>query len=187
MRSPFTQRPLLDADSSPIEQGPAERLKRPKLDAKAVQRSEIGRLRALRVKIVEIAKARSQGLFERFAREFVDPERTARYLDEVRRASERDAGIDHSRWLRPDCTAAESGRGCLQWLSGGQPGARCVRFDRRVRLPTFEIALDTMEDAWAASWPGLYVRFDLGRALAVSLDYETLRCDLRSLRSSPYR
>lgn len=160
---------------------------KPRIDAKAVQRGEIGRLRALRVKITELAAARSRRLFERFANEFVDPERTARYLDEVRRASERDAGVDHGRWLRPDCTALESGRGCLQWLRGGQLNARCVRFDRRVRLPAFEIALDTMEDDWVASWPGLFVSFDVGRALAVSLDYEAYRCDLRARGASPYR
>jgi hypothetical protein len=44
-----------------------------------------------------------------------------------------------------------------------------------------------MDDVWAASWPGLFVSFDAGRALAVSIDYEVLRSDLRVPRASPYR
>jgi hypothetical protein len=184
MRSPLTQLPSFYRPER-ADEGSAQG--RPKLDARAVQRGEIGRLRALRVKVAELGPARGRAVVERFAREFVDPERTGAYLEAIRRAGEHDIGIDHDRWLRPDCTAPESGRGCLQWLTRGVRGARCVRFDRRARLPVVEIAIDTMQDAWAASWPGLFICFDAARALAVSLDYEVSGCDLRAMRSTPYR
>jgi hypothetical protein len=155
---------------------------------RALQRREIKRLRALRVKLAELTPARSRALFERFAGEFVGPERAPVYLDEVRRAGDRGLGIDHGRWLRPDCAVVLLGSaGCARWLAGGRRGARCVRFDRRAELPAVEIAIDTMDDVWAASWPGLFVSFDAGRALAVSIDYEVRCSDLRVPRASPYR
>jgi hypothetical protein len=154
---------------------------------RALQRREIKRLRALRVKLAELTPARSRALFERFAGEFVGPERAPVYLDEVRRAGDRGLGIDHGRWLRPDCAVVLGSAGCARWLAGGRRGARCVRFDRRAELPAVEIAIDTMDDVWAASWPGLFVSFDAGRALAVSIDYEVRCSDLRVPRASPYR
>ena len=157
------------------------------IDARALQRREIKRLRALRVKVAELSPARSRALFERFAGEFVGPERAPVYLDEVERAGGRGLPVDHGRWLRPDCEVVLGSAGCARWLAGGRRGARCVRFDRRAGLPAVEIAIDTLDDVWAASWPGLFVSFDAGRAIAVSINYEVLRSDLRVPRASPYR
>jgi hypothetical protein len=165
------------------ESGP--QLRSPEVDARALLRREIKRLRALRVKLAELAPARSHALFERFAGEFVGPERAPVFLREVQRAG--GLCVDPGRWLRPDCAVVLGSAGCARWLAGGRRGARCVRFDRRPGLPAVEIAIDTMDDVWAASWPGLFVSFDAGRALAVSIDYEVLRSDLRVPRASPYR
>lgn len=38
-----------------------------------------------------------------------------------------------------------------------------------------------------ALWPGVFVSFEAGRALTVSIDYEIARSDLRASRSSPCR
>lgn len=62
-----------------------------------------------------------------------------------------------------------------------------MRFDRRPALPALEIELATIDDAWAASWPGAYVNFDAGRAVVITLDYEDVRCDVRAAPATPYR
>jgi hypothetical protein len=192
VRSIFTWLPSRNDAPQPPQPPPffeesRPRLRSPEVDAKALLRREIKRLRALRVKLAELAPARSHALFERFAGEFVGPERAPVFLAEVRRAGGRGLCVDPGRWLRPDCAVVLGSAGCARWLAGGRRGARCVRFDRRAGLPAVEIAIDTMDDVWAASWPGLFVSFDAGRALAVSIDYEVLRSDLRVPRASPYR
>ena len=69
----------------------------------------------------------------------------------------------------------------------GFEGGRCIRFERRPRLPALDIDLATIDDTWAASWPGVFVRFDAGRAVVITLDYEEIRCDMRAGRGTPYR
>lgn len=89
--------------------------------------------------------------------------------------------------MHPERTRRARERGCLRWLTAGKVGARCVRFERRARLPALEIAVDTLDEAWATSWPGVLVDFDAGRALVITVDYEELRCDLQPSGQTPYR
>jgi len=49
-----------------------------------------------------------------------------------------------------------------------------VRLERRARLPALDIVVIGMDDAWAASWPGLFVNFEAGRAFVVTVDYEEI-------------
>jgi hypothetical protein len=129
----------------------------------------------------------SRRLFERFVGEFVEKEHGARLRAEAARRAVWGGGLDIERWLRPDCTRRASAEGGMRWLGREDPAARCVRFERHAHMPALEIALATMDDTWAGSWPGVFVRFEAGRALVVSLDYEVFRCDLRAGGATPYR
>ena len=156
---------------------------RPALDPREARRYELARLRALGVAITELGQPRSRALLERFVREFVEPERSAHLLEEVKQ--QRLGELD--RWMREDCTQRASGRGCLAWLGPRERGGRCVRLEKRASLPALEIEIATLEDTWAASWPGVFVNFEAGRALVITIDYEVRRCDRGALQRSPYR
>ena len=95
--------------------------------------------------------------------------------------------VDHVKWLRSDRSQDAPRHGALEWLAVGSPRCACLRLDRRPGLPAVELRLETMDESWISSWPGVYVRFAAGRALVVTLDYEVFQCDLRSGRGSPYR
>lgn len=156
---------------------------RPGLDPRIARRHELARLRALGVEITEISRARTRAMFERFAREFIAPEHGARFFEDVRRR-----GLDDlQRWMRHDCTLRTIAQGCLAWLGPRENLDPCVRFEKSADLPALEIALATMDETWAASWPGVFVNFDAGRALVITVDYEVLRCDRGAARTSPYR
>ena len=156
---------------------------RPGLDLRAARRDELARLRALGVEVAEIGRAPSRVLFDRFVREFIAPEHHGPFLDDVKRR-----GLDDlQRWIRQDCTLRTKAEGCLAWLGPEPQLARCLRFEMRVELPALEITMATMEETWAASWPGVFVSFEVGRALVITVDYEVLRCDRGARRTSPYR
>jgi hypothetical protein len=140
------------------------------------------RLRALEVPAIELDAASTRILLRRFVEEFGDPDHGTDML-----AVPPDRAIHFERWVRPDCLTPGRAEGSVVWLSGGKDDARCVRFERRRRLPALEIDLGAMQDAWVASWPGAFVNFDRARALVVSIDYEAFRCDPRRFRESPYR
>jgi hypothetical protein len=162
-----------------------------------VLRAQVGRLTALGVGLVEIPPSRARALLDRFVREFLDPCRA----DELSRELDRPRGaarpLDYDRWVRPECVRSEGpGRraslcggavGCVAWLLAGSAAAPCVRFERSPDLPALAIDLATLDDTWAASWPGLFVSFEAGRAVVVTLDYEEIRCDVRAPGASPYR
>lgn len=156
---------------------------RPGLDPRAARRDELTRLRALGVEVAEVGRGRSRSLFDRFVREFIAPEHHRPFLDDVKRR-----GLDDlQRWMRHDCTLRTKAEGCLSWLGPETRLARCLRFEKRVEMPALEITLATMDETWAASWPGVFVSFEVGRALVITVDYEVLRCDRGNLRTSPYR
>ena len=161
---------------------PAEREK-PRIDPREVRRDQLQRLRALGVKIAELPGETSRRLFERFAIEFVDPERTPLLLQQAAREHE---SLDLERWTRSDCTRLAIGRGSLRWLTGGKAGVSCVRFERSARLSAVAILVDTLDEVWATSWPGAFVDFESRRAVLVTVDYEVLQCGLRVARA-PYR
>ncbi len=140
------------------------------------------RLRALEVVAHEVHPDQAAHLLRRFAAEFVDPERRDALLEE-----DPNRAVPFERYLHADCTRSARVDGSLAWLRGGHLDLRCVRLERRPGLPALELDTSTMEDGWAASWPGVFVNFDRARALVISVDYEAFRCDLRSRRRTPYR
>ncbi|HRI64361.1 MAG TPA: hypothetical protein PK156_08980 [Polyangium sp.] len=143
---------------------------------------EVARLRELGVRLKRISRSAQREYIARFAKEFVDPERTADFIW----ASEI-GPVDHIKWLRQDCSRDAPKRGALDWLATGSSSCTCLRLDRRPGLPTLELRLETMTESWFSSWPGVYVRFSIGRSLVVTLDYEVFQCDLRASKGSPYR
>jgi hypothetical protein len=151
---------------------------------RATYRGQIGRLRSLGVGVDEVGRQGTEDLAGRFAQQFVDPDRTWHFLAEIRKA---EAVVDFDRWMRPDRLARGRARGCLGWLAAGHVEARCVRLDRRGAMPALRIDMATMDEGWATSWPGVFVHFAAGRALAVTLHYEVFQCDLRASTGSPYR
>ena len=179
---------------------PRSPLHRFRVDPRAVRRAQIDRLVALGVGLQEIPPPRARRLLDRFLDEFLDPRSAAELAAELSGPRGPARPLDFDRWLRPECTRrGEHGRGsslrsgaagCVAWLLAGStdaPAVPCVRFERRPDLPALAIDLATLDDAWAASWPGLFVSFEVGRAVVITLDYEEIRCDLRAAGATPYR
>lgn len=162
-------------------------LRRFRLDPREAQRFEVERLEDLGVVMTEISPVRALPLLRRFVEEFVDPLHAGALVDHFEGPSTDGRALELARWLRPDRARTGGPIGCARWLAAGGARARCVRFERRARMPALEIDLATIEDAWAASWPGAFVNFDAGRAVVITLDYEDVRCDLRSAPKTPYR
>lgn len=145
------------------------------------------RLSELGVVLSTVSTARTRSLFARFVEEFVDPPRGPELLALREDRADRHRSVEIARWLRPDRTRRGGPTGCMRWLTGGNASARCVRFDRRGSLPALEIDPTTLDDTWAASWPGVFVSFETGRAVVITLDYEDIRCDVRAAPATPYR
>lgn len=162
-------------------------LRRFRVDPRESRRIEVDRLEELGVVMTEIAPSSAAKLLVRFVEEFVDPRDAGALLDHLEASHAEGRALEIARWIRPDRARRGGPLGCARWLAAGRDRARCVRFERRVRMPALEIDLATLDDAWAASWPGVFVNFDAGRAVVITLDYEDVRCDVREGRSTPYR
>jgi hypothetical protein len=160
---------------------------RSRADPGSVLSDQVDRLTGLGVALTVIPLARSRALFRAFAEQFVDPHRVDEIVARREHEGGRRQGVEMGRWLRPDRTRPGGPAGVVRWLTGADPAALCLRFDPRGSLPALEIRAGTLADAWAASWPGVLVSFERGRAVAISLDYEDLRCDLRAAPATPYR
>jgi hypothetical protein len=160
---------------------------RHRVDPRDVLEDELERLGDLGVVLTRISPARTGALFNRFVEQFIDAERAAELRDLRADAQRPHRAVELAHWLRPDRARRGGPTGCVRWLSAGAADARCVRFDRRASLPALEIQLRTLSDAWAASWPGVFVNFDAGRAVEITLDYEDVRCDVRAAPATPYR
>ena len=135
---------------------------------------------------VEIAPVRARPLLARFIDEFIDPERAAELRALLDAFGARDLPSIWRAGCAPIAPGTDAG-GCARWLASGRTPARCLRFERRASLPALEIDLATLDDTWAASWPGVFVSFAAGRAVMVTLDYEELRCHLRATPATPYQ
>jgi hypothetical protein len=157
------------------------------VDSRDLLDDQISRLEALGVALTPIPPDRTRALLARFVDEFVDPQRAAELRARLDDPDGRQRAVELSRWLRPDRARPGGVLGCARWLAAGDAAARCLRFDRRASLPALEIALATLDDAWAASWPGVFVNFAAGRAVVITLDYEDVRCDIRAAPATPYR
>jgi hypothetical protein len=145
--------------------------------------AEIDRLRQLGVRVRELNPASTTELAARFLREFSSTEQAGEAL----LALENGEALTFEKWLREDCTTRDATGEHLAWLTARARGARCVRLSRRSDLPAVEIEVETMDDAWAASWPGAFLQLDLGRAVVVDLDYQIARLDLHPRHAAPYR
>ncbi len=145
--------------------------------------AEIDRLRQLGVNVRELNPASTTEVASRFLREFSSAERAGEAL----LALENGEPLTFEKWLREDVKARDMPGEHLAWLTARARGARCVRLSRRGDLPAVEIEVETMDDAWAASWPGAFFQLDLGRAVIVTLDYEIARLDLHPKHATPYR
>jgi hypothetical protein len=130
----------------------------------------------------EVPPAQGARLLERFLTEFAELSGVVRI--ELLGPS---AATNLERVVRPEHLRPARAGGSVAWLAGGRPLATCHRFERWRALPVLEIDLATIDDAWATSWPGAFVSFDLSRALVVSVDYEAFRCELRGRGATPYR
>jgi hypothetical protein len=157
-----------------------------RVDARAAWRAQIERLQALGVTLAPLPASHARPLLARFVHEFLDPVRAAGLAVELSAPRLAPVAFDFDRWLRPECVR-RGATGCVRWLVPDGPEARCVRFERRADLPAVAIDLATMDDAWAGSWPGVFVRFDVGRAVVVTLDYEQFQCEVRTGGGTPYR
>lgn len=143
---------------------------------------ELTQLRRLGVAWKKLGRRATIDVIARFAEEFIDPDRSEQFL-----SASSLGPVDHVKWLRPDRTQDAPKQGALGWLASGAAKLSCLRLDRRARLPAVELRIETIDEVWATSWPGVYVHFESGRALAVTLDYEVFLCDLRRGPGSPYR
>ena len=162
-------------------------LRRFRADPREQRRFEIARLTELGVSMTELGLQATRRLYDRFIEQFVDAEHAGALRAHLESAEASERSIEITRWLRADRVRRGGPLGCARWLGEGGRAARCVRFERRASLPALEIDLGTLDDAWAASWPGVFVNFDAGRAVAISLDYEDVRCDVRAAPATPYR
>ncbi|HEY4116400.1 MAG TPA: hypothetical protein VGM56_01040 [Byssovorax sp.] len=141
---------------------------------------EIARLRDLGVRLLELNAIGSRELVARFLRDFASEDVAGR----AGPACVRGDVVPFEAWLRDDCRVRDAGEvRPLAWVSCG----RVVRLSRWADLPAVEIDASSMRDAWAKSWPGAFVGFDVGRALVVTLDYEVRCYDMRRSWLGPYR
>lgn len=129
-----------------------------------------------------LAPAEKRALLVRFADVFVDPSRRQDFLAAL--GSSRP--IDYDRFLRVEhVRVLPPAGGSLSWLAARERGARCHRLERQIALPALDLRVASLEERWAASWPGMLLSLPAGRALVVTLDYELIHFELRG--STPYR
>ncbi|MFT3770115.1 MAG: hypothetical protein QM820_32195 [Minicystis sp.] len=167
--------------------GGARSFLRFRADPRDVLSDQLDRLAGLGVVMSTASAERTRSLFAQFVEVFVDPQHGAELLALREDRSGRHRAVEIARWLRPDRARRGGPLGCMRWLAEGSRSARCVRFDRRGSLPALEIDPATLDDTWAASWPGVFVSFEAGRAVVITLDYEDFRCDVRAAPATPYR
>jgi hypothetical protein len=153
------------------------------MDSREVRREQLDRLRALGVDFRELDAGRTRALLRRFAEEFLDPDLGEPWARALSRWPRRPVAFE--RFLRMDCVKSVRPAGSLRWLVAEGRDARCHRFERDAGLPALDIFAPSLDESWAASWPGVFVNFAAGRAVVVTVDYARLHCELRKL--SPYR
>lgn len=151
-------------------------------DPLSIWRRQIERLRELGVQIAETSHALAKDYWQRLGDEMIDPDQAARYATVVAEGKK----IELAGWLRPGPDRRGNVNGSMAWLRGGDPGAQLIRFERRTRLPITVLSPDTMQDAWACSWPGAFANFNRSRVLVVTVDYQLIRWEGHG-HASPYR
>jgi hypothetical protein len=144
--------------------------------------TQVDRLRTLGVRVLELSPVGSCTHLERFLREYVAPE----HASVARAALDAGGAFPVERWLPPDCIRPTK-RENVSWLATGDEQASAHRLALRGDVPAVVVLLSTLEEAWATTWPGIFVRFELGRAVIVTPDYTVIRCELSMRGATPYR
>jgi hypothetical protein len=122
-------------------------------------------------------------LLARFVREFVQPQKQEALMARIQRRSAKQVTLDYERYLPEACTEdVTAGKEILRWLSVDGAHSVCFFFPRNISRPVTRLDISFLREHVATSWPGLFVNFDAGRALAVTLDMERFRCE--TLRAS---
>ncbi|EYF00895.1 hypothetical protein [Chondromyces apiculatus] len=152
------------------------------MSAAVLQQTRLGQLRKLGAVLAPLDQPATQAIHRRFMESFVDPLRH----DELLWALSKRRPIDHHRFLRADVVWPSAPAGAsIAWLTAGSPEAGCFRLEREPWLPGVRLQPASLDEVWVGSWPGVFVCFDAGRAVLVTLDYERIFCNLRG--RSPYR
>lgn len=131
---------------------------------------------------VALDDSQAAPLWKELAENYVEPGKRDRFWALVSRAPRRRELLDYSKFL---CSSfASDARASLplmvnEWLTSNGAHPACHRFDQRATVPVCMIQMRSVEPSMVASWPGLFVEFEAGRALAVGLDGERTFCDLR--------
>jgi hypothetical protein len=152
----------------------------------AIHRRQLLRLRALGAEFEVLGRAESHEVRRRFAEQFVDPAELPSVIPALLARALDGRCFAFDRVLRPDGSSHPTRAvSSLRWLTADFREPRCHRFEPYPNLPALAIVATSLEEAWAASWPGVIVSFETRRALVVTLDYERIHCDLGG--RSPYR
>ena len=155
-------------------------------ELRRIHRRRISRLRDLSVEVHELSAGESREALIRFAHAFVGVGGAEAFLAAIEAARRSHGEIEYGKWLWQGSPPPEL-RPRFGWHSDWLPGRRCIRFDRRVSLSALRLSSYTIPDEWVLSWPGVYVSFETGRAIVVSLDYEVTCFDLSAPPRPPYR
>ncbi|AKT42744.1 hypothetical protein [Chondromyces crocatus] len=152
------------------------------MSALSLQQQRLGQLRKLGAIFAPLGQEETRTFHRRFLESFVDPLR----YEELVAALTRRRAIDHHRFLRADVVRGGAPpQGAIAWLTSGSPSTACIRIEREPWLPGLHLQPTSLEEIWLSSWPGVFVCFEAGRAILVTLDYERIYCTLGG--RSPYR
>ena len=133
-----------------------------------------------RVESGEIDPEQTRVLLGRFVEEFVEPARREALSMLLRRSPAKQRPIDYERVLRSDRTVdATADANLLRWLSAEGRHPYCYFLQRDARRPATRMRIATLNESLATSWPGVFVNFDAGRAIAVTPDMQRVKCDVR--------
>jgi hypothetical protein len=151
-----------------------------------IHRQQLLRLRALGAEFEVLGRARSAEVQRRFAEQFVDPAELSSVIPALLARTLDGRCFAFDRVLRPDGSSHPARSvSSLRWLTADYREPRCHRLEPYPALPALTIVASSLEESWAAAWPGVLVSFETRRALVVTLDYERIHCDLGG--RSPYR
>jgi hypothetical protein len=128
-------------------------------------------------------KERALPLWGRLVEEYLDPQKREKFCAILKRSPKKRESLEYATFLRPACTIDVTTRLpqlLVSWLTSNGAHGTCYRFDQRTTIPICALEVHSLDPAIATSWPGLYVEFEAGRALAITLDAERFSCDIRS-------
>lgn len=128
-------------------------------------------------------RERALPLWGRLVEEYLDPRKREKFCAVLGRSPKKRESLEYATFLRPECTVDVSTglpQSLMNWLTSNGTHGICHRFDQRTTIPICALEVHSLDPAIATSWPGLFVEFEAGRALAITLDAERFSCDIRS-------